>query len=55
MHRPGDCHNFSLREVSKNNHFVTRLLHASYNGRILGKKSEIRPNAPFWSEFSGIF
>ena len=25
-----------------------------YNGRILGKKSEIRPNALFWSEFGGI-
>ena len=22
VHRPGDCHNFSLREVSKNNHFI---------------------------------
>ena len=28
---------------------------ASYNGWILGKKSEIRPNALFWSEFGGIF
>ena len=28
---------------------------ASYNGRILGKKSEIRPNGLFWSEFGGIF
>ena len=30
-------------------------MQASYNGRILGKKSEIRPNALFWSEFGGIF
>ena len=26
-----------------------------YNDRILGKKSEIQPNALFWSEFGGIF
>ena len=26
-----------------------------YNGRVLGKKYEIRPNALFWSEFDGIF
>ena len=30
------------------------LLQGRYNGRILGKKSEIRPNALFWSEFGGI-
>ena len=30
-------------------------LQGRYNGRILGKKSEIRPNALFWSEFGGIF
>ena len=27
----------------------------SYNGRILGKKSENQTFAPFWSEFGGIF
>ena len=36
--------------------FKTLLKHyqGRYNGRILGKKSEIRPNALFWSEFGGI-
>ena len=32
-----------------------RGIQGRYNGRILGKKSEIRPNALFWSEFGGIF
>ena len=32
----------------------TTHIHGRYNGRILGKKSEIRPNALFWSEFGGI-
>ena len=33
----------------------SKITQGRYNGRILGKKSEIRPNALFWSEFGGIF
>ena len=34
---------------------LTRHIQGSYNGRILGKKSENQTFALFWSEFGGIF